>query len=760
MTFKQYAQIILLIVAVLLSSCGNERAGVRQKNIAVVYSFGMQDRVHSSIDELIPDLFEDAGVDANICSHYLSSQIAENKLSSSIRNFVDTVFGGNADIVMLYGDRALNSFIEHPEIIKNCPVVFAGVNFPNEVSIRRIPNLYGYCDIPDYAENVRFIHNLRGKTKILVLTSDYATNKYGIQEVYTQARQNNIDTEQIYSNDSFPLTFDMYLKQRQALDRSKHDYSYIRLIPFANVEGLALVQVIRNSSNDSNIVFMQVDTDIAAFSFLSLSRIPILNVLYYGFQSNMQMCGGYFASKETIAADWVGLATQLLSGVSPSNKIENSKKRYYIDYNVLNKLSVDVSSLPSESVIVGQSWTERHKTLTLLLKFSFVFVVIVLIYILVQSRIKIHSIKKANKSIAEEHQFLLNSISSSDAICGKVQDGYIYLTAKYTNVDVGKLKPKMSLQEFLNYIHPDDRERFVKNFSHISERNRFSSQYRCDVYLNKHYVWYEVTYSVIKNSNGSWVAAGVFHNIQSIVDDEQILVRNREIIEKTELKQAFLENMTHEIRSPLNSIVGFSNLLSSPDAAMLSKEDKQNFKNLMGDNISNLLSLLDEILELSHLQTGEMVFNNKSYPVSKLTKDVYLSFQVIINPGLNLIFESSDVDMIVQVDKLRFTQVLMNFLTNSNKFTSHGHILIGSSYDSERNEARIYVSDTGKGMSPDKIDTIFDRFAKADEKDKGTGIGLSLCSIIAKRLGGRIEVVSELGKGSTFTFVLPCRTGF
>lgn len=742
-----------------LASCFDAREEKVYKKIAVIYSYSQSDRIHASIDELVPDIFSANGIDADIESLYLPTITSPASSLQMIKEFVDTVYGGKFDALMIYGDRALNHYIANPDICKNKPVVFGGVNFPNYVSMGKLDDLYGCVDAPDYVENVRFVNKIRGVTKLAVLVSNVDDKHFGIQELVSQCRRSNINVEQIFSQDSLPLTFEQYMTQSAELNKKANSYSFVRMIPFDNVEGLALIKVLRNSATFDNLAILQLDDDISPYIFLSLSHIPIFNVLHYGFHNNEKMFGGYFASKQTIANDWVGLTSSILKGEKPKVRFRESEKHYFLDYDLIDRLSVDESVIPSNVVMVGQSWAERHATLYSFIRIFLALLIITLVVLSIRSRLNIYKVKKLNRSIEQQHQFLLNSISGSDAICGKVQNGYIYLTAKYTNTDVGKVKPKMSLEEFLQFVHPDDRERFIANFSVLSERTQFSSQYRCGIHLDGNYEWYEVIYRVIKNKSGAWVAAGVFHNIQNIKDEEEQLVRNREIIEKTELKQAFLENMTHEIRSPLNSIVGFSNLLSSPDASMLSKEDKQNFKALMGENINNLLAILDEILEMSHLQSGEMAFNIKSYPVNKLTKDVYLSFHVIVKPNVELLYEESDTDMYVQVDKLRITQVLMNFLTNSNKFTDSGHIKIGSRYDSDNSEARIYVEDTGKGVDSKKLKNIFDRFAKADEKDRGTGIGLSLCSMIAERLNGRIEVDSKPGKGSVFTIVLPCRIG-
>ncbi len=125
--------------------------------------------------------------------------------------------------------------------------------------------------------------------------------------------------------------------------------------------------------------------------------------------------------------------------------------------------------------------------------------------------------------------------------------------------------------------------------------------------------------------------------------------------------------------------------------------------------------------------------------------------------NIRFLKEFQETELVIHVDRFRFTQVITNFINNAVKFTSKGHILLGYIYKKEEKEVHIFVEDTGKGMSEENQKKVFERFFKADEFAQGTGLGLAICQTIAERLNGRITLSSQEGKGSRFTLIIPCR---
>ena len=225
--------------------------------------------------------------------------------------------------------------------------------------------------------------------------------------------------------------------------------------------------------------------------------------------------------------------------------------------------------------------------------------------------------------------------------------------------------------------------------------------------------------------------------------------------EANKMKSAFLANMSHEIRTPLNAIVGFTNLLQ--DETDLTQEERELFRDTINKNSNLLLKLINDILELSRIESGRMSFTFEYCSLNKLMEEIYQTHHLLMPAGISFLKKIPDMDITLHVDRFRFTQVITNLINNAVKFTTKGYIKMGYRYDKSTNEVHIFVEDTGKGMSEEAQKKVFERFYKADEFVQGTGLGLSICQTIAERLNGRITLFSEEGKGSCFTLILPCQ---
>ena len=225
--------------------------------------------------------------------------------------------------------------------------------------------------------------------------------------------------------------------------------------------------------------------------------------------------------------------------------------------------------------------------------------------------------------------------------------------------------------------------------------------------------------------------------------------------ESEKMKQSFINSICHEIRTPLNSIVGFANILALEDG--LSSVEREEYIGTINKNSELLLKLINDILELSRIESGYMSFSFKKCRVRELIDDIYMTHQVLIAPRLEFLKEVDNIPLEINVDRERLIQVLTNFLNNASKFTETGYIKLGYIYLPDEGHVRIYVEDTGRGIPREEQRMIFSRFYKQNEFSQGAGLGLSICQVIIEKLGGRIELKSEVGKGSRFTVILPCR---
>ena len=203
--------------------------------------------------------------------------------------------------------------------------------------------------------------------------------------------------------------------------------------------------------------------------------------------------------------------------------------------------------------------------------------------------------------------------------------------------------------------------------------------------------------------------------------------------------------MSHEIRTPLNAIVGFSNLLTTEKN--ISEEEKKEFASIIDNNTRLLLKLVNDVLELSRIESGNMSFHCEDCSAHHFAETVYQTHQVIILPPVEFIKEFPDEDVTIHIDRMRLTQVITNFLGNAKKFTSQGHIKLGYFCDKEKKEIHFFVEDTGAGIPKEELQMIFERFYKRNEFVQGVGLGLAISKVIVEKMNGHIDVQSEVNKG-------------
>ena len=218
------------------------------------------------------------------------------------------------------------------------------------------------------------------------------------------------------------------------------------------------------------------------------------------------------------------------------------------------------------------------------------------------------------------------------------------------------------------------------------------------------------------------------------------------------MKSLFLANMSHEIRTPLNAIEGFSRIIAITD----SPEERMEYLEIIESNNNRLTSLINEILDLSRVESGELVIKKTPVDLEQVSQNIKQLFKFRCPDTVNLVYDKPAMPITLNTDENRLVQVLSNLISNALKHTVKGTIKFGYSVDEDGENINFYVSDTGSGIAPEFIDHIFDTYASKDaEQQKGFGLGLALCKIIVEKLDGKISVQSKLGEGSTFTFTMP-----
>lgn len=238
-------------------------------------------------------------------------------------------------------------------------------------------------------------------------------------------------------------------------------------------------------------------------------------------------------------------------------------------------------------------------------------------------------------------------------------------------------------------------------------------------------------------------------------ESEVELVAAKEKAEESDrLKSAFLANMSHEIRTPLNAIVGFSNVLVSDE---FSPEEQRKFVEIIQTNSDLLLRLINDILDISRLETGRLKLTYEKCDLVALCESVLSTTACSKKEGVSYIFEPGIKPCELETDVQRLQQILINLLSNANKFTESGEITLSYTKDEEKQCIVFSISDTGCGIPVDKQNLVFERFAKLNEYVQGTGLGLAICKITVNMLGGEIWVDRNYSQGARFMFTHPLK---
>ena len=312
-------------------------------------------------------------------------------------------------------------------------------------------------------------------------------------------------------------------------------------------------------------------------------------------------------------------------------------------------------------------------------------------------------------------------------------------------------------EDYLNATHPDDVVFVRKYMEHMFRGidKDFNVKYRSKTKWDDEWQTLLVTGIQVERDKEGHVTRYTGITINN-TKWEKMIQQLKELKEKAELsdrlKSAFLANMSHEIRTPLNAIVGFSELMVTCD----DPEEKKEYINIIQSNNELLLRLINDILDLSKIESGIIERRKENFNLAKVCNELFVTIQAkMTNPNVELRLDGPNSECWVLLDRNRLKQVWMNFLTNAVKCTKSGYIKMG--YGIERKGLRIYVEDTGIGIPDDLHDKVFTRFEKFNEFSQGTGLGLTISRAIVEAAGGEVGFTSKLGVGSTFWAWLPLR---
>ena len=733
-------------------------AHAETRRIALIHSFEPGYPPAAKALELLQKEFSLLGLDCDVREYYLDcDRYMEEAENLRMAGFVDDLSAWGAELIAVLDDQAAYALMacRHP-LAHEIPVVFSGVNYPNISLLLQYPNITGYADTPDYLRTIRMIESIMGKSRICLMNGQVFLDRKIWHALNEQCRGQGFaivtSTEGAYfAGSSYHRvrereTISPILK-RQNIDVLLDTTKIVRMTS----DSIAIRHLMWLGRGD-NTLLLYTKRDYTTKRVGMLFDNPTFQTINEGFGFADYLLGGYFTPLESQIRYMATGIKERLEGRMPRQQVTECAKQYVLNWHVLQKYGIPLESIPVEYTVMYIPFSERYRYHILvgsILGAVFVLTVIVLLSfsLLHERRRK----REALRNLLYEHETLCLAIEGNSTYAWRLEGDSVSCDSQFCEL-IHHRSGRLLLNEITPYIHPGDLPVFRKNIASRHERTHHKGQYRCN--FTGEFQWWEFSYNTIHTPGHAPIIAGLLQNIQELKDHEQELIESRELAEQAELKQSFLNNMSHEIRTPLNAIVGFSDMLANEPE--FSDEERQEFVDIINTNTKLLLKLVGDVLELSRIESGNLSFIFQRESVRQLLDDVYQTHSLLIQPPLQFLKDFPPEDVQVNVDPMRLTQVLTNFLNNANKFTKEGSIRLGYCCPSGMSEVHLYVEDTGIGIPHSEQKIIFERFYKRSEFSQGVGLGLSICVLIVEKMGGRIELQSEEGRGSRFTVVLPC----
>ena len=338
-----------------------------------------------------------------------------------------------------------------------------------------------------------------------------------------------------------------------------------------------------------------------------------------------------------------------------------------------------------------------------------------------------------------------------------VQERTITYDSDYREaLDIPSIPPGTDVELFCDSLLPEDKKRIAERMRDLVEGrvDLVHEQYQSRSTLGDSINWGE-TYAVVdkRDANGRPLTiVGTSMRIDKQKEIEMALIKARNQAEESDrLKTAFLANISHEVRTPLNAIVGFSEVLTET----ASESERQQLSDLIRQNNTHLLQLFDDMVNMSKLDAGVESVQKTRFQMDEFLQEVVKKYaEQASKKHLSLIIDEHSENLEAYTDRNRLMQIVCHYVDNALKFTTEGGVTIGCNI--EVGNMRVWVRDTGKGIDSEFCgDKLFERFVKIDEFEQGTGLGLSVCRSLALTLGGKVGMESELGRGSLFWVDVP-----
>lgn len=767
----------LLIIATLtlftLAAC-TKRDQVKKlplHEVVVIHSWDSIGEEKERFPELMENEFLRHSINANV--HHFYCNMAHRSprvfaaedwdaLADSIKKIKPEIILLNDDPIMEF---VLGGYMKDDSLIRNTPCVYSGVTTLLKDSLKNFDLMTGFEEKIDLAKNLEVVNQVTGNTIVVIELDDDSLN----QRIRRQLEVELADTVKYENNSNFHVehlsrqwTDSLYPgKMIVNFFSAGSPYKNHRMDESSELGKQAIQQSYRHARETPQL---QVKYDIFSNDIIDRSRTPQFTCIREQFnnKNRIRFLAGYFTSIDIQVEDQVYYASRIINGEHPKMLSRSTHHAgYFMDWNAMKMLNPPLSYSEYANGENKIAYTIVNAPMELEDPLSLALLIIaglVVAYVAVKFLVYYLSgwKKKGQQKLLEEKTYEekiheLVFASSNDTLW-HISNDAISLSDNFVQY-YGIAHHTIALPVFrAQYVHEDSQVSFDVLSTFRQQRGKKTLRLRLTYDGGETWHWVELTYTATEESARTGELYGLLLNIDRMKETEEELERAQVLASEVALKENFLANISHDLRTPLGAVTGFPSLLTMPGME-LSDEERAEYGTIIHQNTDMILNMIDSVMQKAQIETGDLEILQKPVEMSKLINETFQTNRIIAPTHLQFTLETDEPDCMLNIDLTRTKQVVNNFLSNSFKFTAEGKVTLGWRHIDDQ-QVEVYVLDTGIGVKKEALEHLFDRYVKVNETDKGTGLGLNISKTIIEKQGGTIGAESEFGKGSKFFFRL------
>lgn len=731
--YSIYLIIIILIFPLFAFSKSKEK-----RTVLYVSSFTDNNAWSISCKKAMMNKFKEEGYKINLKEVYLNEkQNSESRRINIINNFFSKS-KESIDVIIAFDYGATNLFLTYTDsIISKIPIVFVSELEPKRTidykNITGSTSDYGIGRV--YINGLKIFPNTR---KVYVWADKSPTGEFFTK----QAKQ----TLSAYENEGIDIEYDLDAKnKKELLDRFR------KLEP----NSFVIFGTWQVDDNGKSYIAKELYPEI-----LETTNVPIF-IVFDGFVGS-GFVGGFVQVAKNNGEAGASKAIRIFNGEIPEKiTVDNIPSIPIYDYDEIVSRKGLFNFLPENTITlnVTKAFFKNHKILVTLVSALIMFMISILI--LRYNNLVLNKRIKSNQEHEKELQLNIKLLSSGMPSVQMLIWEYSERTNKYkiggSLIDQDKEMSQEVDPEYLLYnVIPEQRDEAIEFFYSLlkaDDGSEYVKEYKRRFAEDEDYSWWEtrVFVELLEDKKGKYrKIRGINFNIDKHKKIEKRLNEAlKKSIQSDILKSRFIANISHEIRTPLNAILGFTELIIDSE----NKEEKLEYRKIIRENNENLLNLVEDIIELSEIESGFIEFKRIKFDLKQFFEEFEGLFKYKIKNGVDLIVDSPHKSCIVLMDKQRLTQILKEIVENSIKFTNSGHIKFGYEIIG-KDKIKFYIEDTGIGVKEKNISRVFDRFEKLDSFEHGPGLGLAIIKALLDNLGADYSFDSKEGVGTKFWAIL------